>query len=289
MAMSEYELSLVMEAKRNKQKAFDRLYDALHKTLCAVIDQQLGDRSRAESILREVFERMKVHIRSINNPADFETIAIRETVAECRKYPRSEKPVAFDGATQFKVYINENYAARNRQAAGNMPPASQAAAVTVQPAAPYAAPRAQQPPQPIQPQRPAQQVNRYPAPQQPQRQAQQPPQPPAPQPVQGYSQPAAAGLRIRMVNAKTSQQVSVSVNPELVIGRKAASGVYVIPNDTGISRKHCRLFVNNNKLWVEDLGSTNHTFVNGKCIQQPTPISSGDEMRVANTRLVIYY
>ena len=41
MPMSEYELSLVMDAKKGKKKSFERLCDSFHKQLVEVIEGEL--------------------------------------------------------------------------------------------------------------------------------------------------------------------------------------------------------------------------------------------------------
>ena len=104
MSMSEYELSLVAEAKKGKKKAWDRLYDSCHKTLCDVIEREIGDRSRAETILGAVFGNLKAQIKLMADPAQFESMAIQATIAECKNYPRVDKPADASGATQFAAY-----------------------------------------------------------------------------------------------------------------------------------------------------------------------------------------
>ena len=43
-----------------------------------------------------------------------------------------------------------------------------------------------------------------------------------------------------------------------------------------ISRTHCKLSLNDGEVLVEDLGSSNGTFVNGKKISGPTPLRHDD-------------
>ena len=43
-----------------------------------------------------------------------------------------------------------------------------------------------------------------------------------------------------------------------------------------ISRFHCQIKRQGDQLLIEDLDSTNGTFVNGVRVQQPTPLSVGD-------------
>lgn len=98
-----------------------------------------------------------------------------------------------------------------------------------------------------------------------------------------------AGLPIRLKNLKSSHSYSLTVCPELIIGRLEVDGVFTIGGDPAVSKKHCRLYINNNALWIEDLNSANHTFLNGQTVASPTPVKSGDELKVGNTRLMIFY
>ena len=58
------------------------------------------------------------------------------------------------------------------------------------------------------------------------------------------------------------------------LGRTADNDVVV--RDPNASRAHCRLFVQDGKHWLEDLGSANGTTVNGDPIQGAVPVKSGD-------------
>jgi pSer/pThr/pTyr-binding forkhead associated (FHA) protein len=51
-----------------------------------------------------------------------------------------------------------------------------------------------------------------------------------------------------------------------------------------VSRLHCRLTAGDEKLEVQDLSSTNGTFVNGKRVQR-AQISSGDRLRLGRIEL----
>jgi pSer/pThr/pTyr-binding forkhead associated (FHA) protein len=57
--------------------------------------------------------------------------------------------------------------------------------------------------------------------------------------------------------------------------------------DTGVGRRHARLLVQGGALLVEDLDSTNGTFLNGARLapRQPAPLGAGDELRLGNLAL----
>lgn len=56
--------------------------------------------------------------------------------------------------------------------------------------------------------------------------------------------------------------VDVPVGFDQVIGREASAGITVA--DTAVSRRHARVRHDESGVWVEDIGSTNGTFVNGE-------------------------
>jgi pSer/pThr/pTyr-binding forkhead associated (FHA) protein len=69
---------------------------------------------------------------------------------------------------------------------------------------------------------------------------------------------------------------------ELTLGREAGNEI-VIASDQA-SRRHARIFVLSGSHVVQDLDSTNGTFVNSKAIREQ-PLRHGDVVRVASTVL----
>jgi pSer/pThr/pTyr-binding forkhead associated (FHA) protein len=73
---------------------------------------------------------------------------------------------------------------------------------------------------------------------------------------------------------------------EVTIGRDA-SCVLSTANDIYSSSLHARVFLSNDQIWVEDLGSTNGTFVNAERITKETRLSRGDMLQVGGTVLEV--
>jgi pSer/pThr/pTyr-binding forkhead associated (FHA) protein len=46
---------------------------------------------------------------------------------------------------------------------------------------------------------------------------------------------------------------------------------------------HARLYRSGGQIWVEDLGSTNGTFVNSERITQPSRLAKGDLLQIGAT------
>jgi pSer/pThr/pTyr-binding forkhead associated (FHA) protein len=66
-----------------------------------------------------------------------------------------------------------------------------------------------------------------------------------------------------------------------------APGVDFVVDAALVSRVHCRLTLSkNNDLLLEDLGSTNGTFVNGEKVNKTT-LADGDKLRVGRVEFVV--
>jgi FHA domain-containing protein len=74
------------------------------------------------------------------------------------------------------------------------------------------------------------------------------------------------------------------VDGELVLGREQATADLVIP-DPGVSRRHARVLTHNGGVIVEDLGSSNGTYVNGERISGAVEVAAGDEVQLGDTIL----
>lgn len=72
----------------------------------------------------------------------------------------------------------------------------------------------------------------------------------------------------------TPGKVSGLSKNELTIGRE--SGNDIVIDNKGVSRKHVRVFLENDGYSIQDLGSTNGTFVNGNQLTASVHLRSGD-------------
>ena len=72
------------------------------------------------------------------------------------------------------------------------------------------------------------------------------------------------------------------LDDELTIGRSPGCGV-AMTDDIYASTLHARLFRHNDQLWVEDLGSTNGTYVNSEQISQAMRLGKGDLLQIGST------
>ena len=98
-------------------------------------------------------------------------------------------------------------------------------------------------------------------------------------------EPATDCLRLR-VTAGNAQGSEIQVEDELLIGRQA-SEEGTLGQDAEISREHARITRSGGNFAIEDLGSTNGTFVNGRQISRAEILSPGDRIQVGATTLVV--
>lgn len=74
---------------------------------------------------------------------------------------------------------------------------------------------------------------------------------------------------------------SVLVVEQVVIGRSPDCDIVL--DDTFASAQHARVFVDGSQYWLEDLGSTNGTFVKGTRIEKPVQLARGSRFKIGQT------
>jgi pSer/pThr/pTyr-binding forkhead associated (FHA) protein len=91
---------------------------------------------------------------------------------------------------------------------------------------------------------------------------------------------------LRVVDGRAAG-TTIDLGPDpLVIGRSEADPGR-LGDDPELSRRHAQISTRDGQILVEDLGSTNGTFVNGERIAAPTPVRPGDHVEVGATKLEV--
>lgn len=84
----------------------------------------------------------------------------------------------------------------------------------------------------------------------------------------------------------TTQQVFPLTEGVLTLGRESYNDIVLI--DPEASRKHAQISFQAGRYVVEDLGSTNGTFVNGRQILTATTLNPGDVIEVGEMARILY-
>ena len=71
----------------------------------------------------------------------------------------------------------------------------------------------------------------------------------------------------------------------IIIGRDPA--VDFILQDDRVSLRHCNIDCIQNQWWVEDLNSTNGTYLNGSLLSTRTVLMNNDQLSLGNIKIVI--
>ncbi|MBA3075462.1 MAG: FHA domain-containing protein [Anaerolineae bacterium] len=72
---------------------------------------------------------------------------------------------------------------------------------------------------------------------------------------------------------------------EIIIGREETCDVFIA--DPVISARHARLVYRNAHWWIEDLLSTNGTYLNDERVESPVILINDDELRIGKNILLI--
>ncbi len=120
------------------------------------------------------------------------------------------------------------------------------------------------------------------------------PSPPVPE---AAPMPPPPSVGPRLVVVDSGAEIPLPALDEVLIGREdPVSGIFpdvdLTPHDGeagGVSRRHARLIVEGGNYFIEDLDSTNYSFVNKQKLAPKTrhPVGDGDEIRCGRVALVL--
>lgn len=121
------------------------------------------------------------------------------------------------------------------------------------------------------------------------------PPPPAPAPRRAAAPTAVRAGTVRTARPATGTRLKVIEPPgggtfelgdEVTVGRAPGCGVQ-LGDDSFTSQIHARVFRRDGEIWVEDLGSTNGTYLNTRKLTAPVLLHEGDRLKVGNTVLEV--
>jgi pSer/pThr/pTyr-binding forkhead associated (FHA) protein len=100
--------------------------------------------------------------------------------------------------------------------------------------------------------------------------------------------PTSSGKRKKAPNKGVVVQgdkkgTTLNLDDELIIGR--GEKCRLVLEDTYVSTVHARIFAKGEKYMLEDLGSTNGTYLNRKRVTSPVELQRGDQVKIGKTVL----
>ena len=109
---------------------------------------------------------------------------------------------------------------------------------------------------------------------------------PAPAPVKparrgGGRKAAKGGDTLVVVEPREQKGSRYPLGDEVTMGR--AAGCTITLDDNYASQLHARVFRRDGEVHVEDLGSTNGTYLNGSKVTSAVPVKRGDRVKVGAT------
>ena len=105
----------------------------------------------------------------------------------------------------------------------------------------------------------------------------------APQPIsrQPSRRAKKAPARVVLVEGTSSGGKTFDLTDELLIGR--ADKCQIVLTDSYASQMHARIFSKDGTFMIEDLGSTNGTYLNRHKVTTPTQLGRGDQVKIGKT------
>jgi pSer/pThr/pTyr-binding forkhead associated (FHA) protein len=92
--------------------------------------------------------------------------------------------------------------------------------------------------------------------------------------------------KLKVVEPKEQSGRVYDLGNELTVGRAAGCQV-ALEDDSYVSQLHARVFTRDGQLYVEDLGSTNGTYLNRKKVSGPMLVRRGDRLQIGKTVLEV--
>ncbi len=95
-------------------------------------------------------------------------------------------------------------------------------------------------------------------------------------------------LMLRITELGSGRTENIPLYDAIAIGRERQQNAFVV-TDTSVSKRHCRVYLSGGEVWLTDLNSFNHTYLNGSLVSGSVRLSGGSIIKMGNTELRIDY
>lgn len=97
---------------------------------------------------------------------------------------------------------------------------------------------------------------------------------------------AAPVFQLTMRSGPTPGKTFPLEQEEVLVGRDQVNEIVI--SDSEVSRRHARFMMKEGRIYVEDLGSTNGTFLNGERISSPEQMRLGDAITLGEKIVLVF-
>jgi len=107
----------------------------------------------------------------------------------------------------------------------------------------------------------------------------------SPKPTSPVPRAGARSYVLRFISGKyQGGEFPIVPDRQIVVGRSSELDMVLV--EDMVSRKHARITMQADQIWIEDLGSTNGTFVNGEKIKR-AHLKEGDRVLIGTSILTV--
>ena len=100
-----------------------------------------------------------------------------------------------------------------------------------------------------------------------------------------HQQPLAYLVQLPLPGSSKSSQAAF-IGREILLGRDPKSDLVL--DDPFVSATHARIYRQGGEFWLEDLGSTNSTYLNGELVSRPQKLTEVAVITVGNAVVVFH-
>lgn len=85
----------------------------------------------------------------------------------------------------------------------------------------------------------------------------------------------------------TDHTYEASLSSDIIVGRSSEVSSLIVDYDKSVSKRHCKIYLKGNDVYIEDLGSANKTYVNDVQISSPHIIRNADEIKIGRVKFSV--
>lgn len=99
-----------------------------------------------------------------------------------------------------------------------------------------------------------------------------------------------AQIPVRLYDYQNQRHYDYMLKDQVIIGRYCKGNMAQVQiDDSMVSVKHCKIYRQGEKIYIQDMGSTNHTYLNNCLVETATPLLYGDIIKLGRNMFQFQY